>query len=117
MKQFIPLVVMLALSLSFTVPTFAQDDQPNSPGQTPGQTREKKIQMLEQAAKAHQAAANCLKAGKPESECRAAMKKNMPMKGDMQGCPMMDGHQMMKGGSAPSSHHDQNAAPDEAAGE
>lgn len=59
-------------------------------------TREQRIEMLEKGAKAHQEAADCLKAGKPEQECHEIMKKACPHHDKKGHCHMMDEESGMK---------------------
>ncbi len=61
------LILMMAV-MSFV--SLASADDKSMP-----MDKEHHMQMHEQMAKAHQQAADCLKAGKPEEECRAAFHK------------------------------------------
>lgn len=63
-------IILLATMLNF-VPTFAQQKATT----VKVDQKQTHIQMHEQMAKAHQQAAECLKSGKPEEECRNAFRE------------------------------------------
>ncbi len=90
MKKIIFLVV-----LSSAVFSFAQD-------KTPAKAMDQKqshIQMHEQMAKNHQQAADCLKSGKAEDECRKAFQEMCKEAGGPDKCgPWMQHHKMGKKG-------------------
>jgi hypothetical protein len=82
----------------------AADTKASAPAAAP--TREERIQMLEKGAKIHQDAADCLKAGKSEQECKEAMMKECQQLGHGGRCPMMDEGMCKKHGYGHGPHHD-----------
>lgn len=102
MTSMVQMAAVLVLGLGVSMPAFSQPAQPGNPPANQ-MTNQQRIEMLEQAAKAHQAAADCLKAGKTVQECHKVMMDAAPAKGAMNGCPMMGegmmgGPGMMRGG-------------------
>lgn len=82
MKKFI-----IAILLSWTTASFAEDKSDEDKKVAP--VREQKqshMQMHEHMAMAHQEAAACLKAGKPEEECRMAFHEKCKESGRPEMC-------------------------------
>jgi hypothetical protein len=57
-----------------------------------GMSVEQKVEMHQKMSQTHAAVAECLKAGKPESECHQLMKDSMGSDEKGMSCPHKKGH-------------------------
>lgn len=81
-------IAILFLSLSLTVPAFAEKGHDHS-----DMTPQQKAEMHEKMGEAHKKAAACLKSGKAEKDCHEELRKSM--KEFMPEGMMEKGHHMM----------------------
>lgn len=90
-------IIFLA-AVAGAMPSFAQDKAPTKEVDQ----KQAHVQMHEQMAKMHQQAADCLKSGKSEDECRKSFHEMCRESGGPEMCgPGMMHHQMGKKGKRP----------------